>query len=332
MIERNSKSNKPSRRLPSKTIIMRTARIRLDHWEPTYYHCVNRVAGDPKYFPFGDIEKEKLFNLLTQLSVFYCVDIISFVVMSNHIHLICAANPGLPPLDEVRRRWRAFNDPDAHEPLWETSGTYERVAFRMRNISCLLKDLQQRFTCWFNRTRPSKRRGTLWSGRFKSNVLEKGEALWSCVKYVEMNPVRAKICDRAEDYRFSTWGRLHGSGHHPFSNSFQKHIRLYLGERAFGWDDQQVVAEMNAAMAMQAAAEAGASQDEIQETGIEARACPRFKTTLLRRVRYWTDGTVIGSKTFLREVEAIIRQRASASKRFDRSDNTSIFSYRQLRT
>ena len=218
---------------------MRTARIRLDQFDTTYYHLINRVAGDPKYFPFGDVEKEYMFKLLERLNGFYRVDVISFVVMSNHIHLICAAEPGLPSLDEVKRRWRAFNGPDVHEPLWETPGTYESVATRMRDISCLMKDLQQRFTQWFNRTRPSKRRGFLWSGRFKSNILEKGEALWRCLKYVENNPVRAKICGRAEDYRFSTSGRLHGSGRHPFSESFQKHAqnvswraRVRLGRHA----------------------------------------------------------------------------------------------------
>ena len=78
------------------------------------------------------------------------------------------------------------------------------------------------------------------------------------MKYVENNPVRAEICDRAEDYRFSTWGRLHGSGRHPFSEIFQKHVRLYLGERAFDWDDMRVAAELSAVMATQAALEAGA--------------------------------------------------------------------------
>ena len=186
---------------------MRTARIRLDQWDTTYYHCINRVAGTPEYFPFGDVEKEHMFKLLERLTIFYCVDIISFVVMSNHIHLICAANPGLPPLEEVRRRWRAFNDPDVHEPLWETPGTYERVAARMRDISCLMKDLQQRFTQWFNRTRPSKRRGFLWSGRFVSNILEKGEALWSCLKYVENNPVRGEDLRQGRGLPFLDLGK-----------------------------------------------------------------------------------------------------------------------------
>ena len=60
-------------------------------------------------------------------------------------------------------------------------------------------------------------------------------------------------------------------------------------------------------MATQAALESGAPQGEIHEVGVEASSLPRFRTVLTRRVRYWTDGAVIGSKTFLREVEAKIR-------------------------
>ena len=95
---------------------MRAARIRLDRWEPTYYHCVSRVVGEPGYLPFGDVEKEKLFTLLESLAVFYSVEVIGFTVMSNHFHLVCAARPEPPPMDEVRRRWRLFHGPDAVEP------------------------------------------------------------------------------------------------------------------------------------------------------------------------------------------------------------------------
>ena len=94
----------------------------------------------------------------------------------------------------------------------------------------------------------------------------------------------------------------------------------------------RVAAELSAVMATQTALDAGASQDEIHEIGVETRSRPRFRTVLTRRVRYWTDGAVIGSKTFLREVEARIRDASKPPKRFDASDDGLIFSYRQLRS
>jgi hypothetical protein len=52
-----------------------------------------------------------------------------------------------------------------------------------------IRELQQPFTRWFNRTRPVRRHGSLWGGRFKNTILENGLAVWDCWKYIEMNPV-----------------------------------------------------------------------------------------------------------------------------------------------
>jgi hypothetical protein len=43
-----------------------------------------------------------------------------------------------------------------------------------------MKDFQQQYTNWFNRTRPRGRRGRLWADRFKSVILESGRAVWEC--------------------------------------------------------------------------------------------------------------------------------------------------------
>jgi len=71
------------------------ARIRYDR-EMCYYHLMSRVAGERGYFPFGDVEKEKLFRLAVGLARFYSLDLLSVVVMGNHYHIVCAA-PAEPP-------------------------------------------------------------------------------------------------------------------------------------------------------------------------------------------------------------------------------------------
>ena len=55
---------------------MRGARVRYDR-EMCYYHLMNRVAGEPDYFPFGDVEKERFFQLVQQVSVFYSLELLS---------------------------------------------------------------------------------------------------------------------------------------------------------------------------------------------------------------------------------------------------------------
>jgi putative transposase len=52
--------------------------------------------------------------------------------------------------------------------------------------------------------------GHLWEGRYYSAVLDEPH-LWSAIRYVELNPVRAGIVERAEDYPWSS-ARAHCRG------------------------------------------------------------------------------------------------------------------------
>jgi putative transposase len=53
--------------------------------------------------------------------------------------------------------------------------------------------------------------GHVWQGRFKSPVIQNDEHLLSVLRYIEANPLRAKIVRRAEDYPWSSY-RTHGLG------------------------------------------------------------------------------------------------------------------------
>jgi REP element-mobilizing transposase RayT len=301
-----------------------------------YYHLMNRVAGEPGYFPFGDVEKEKLFRLAVDLSRFYSLDLLSVVVMGNHYHMVCAAPAEAPSRDQVTANWRAFHGKQPFEPNWDDPETVGRLAARMRDISCFIKDLQQRFTCWFNRTRPKRRRGGLWADRFKNTILDRDTALWDCLTYVEMNPVRAKLAKCPGDYRFCTWGRMVGGGTHPFATDLVRHLRQHLGEQARRWSNRRVVAELAANMARIAAGERGGSSEAIFAEEESARVSgDRFTVTARRRVRYWTDGVVIGSELFVRNVAAkLFDARHALKKRLARGvppDSANpLFAYRRL--
>ena len=314
---------------------MRLARIRYDR-EMCYYHLMNRVAGEPGYYPFGDVEKEKLFGLAVGLARFYALDLLSVVVMGNHYHIVCAAPAELPSRDEVVANWRAVHGEGQFEPDWNNPEVVGKLAARMRDISCFSKDLQQRFTCWFNRTRLKGRRGVLWADRFRSVILEQGNALWDCLTYVEMNPVRAGLVESPEDYRFSTWGRMAGSGTHPFATHLVRHLRRHLGEQGEAWSDRRVVAELAANLARIAAGERGEDSEAIftAEEAVRQGSRDRFAVTVRRRVRYWTAGVVIGSETFVREVAATLFGGARAgNKRLAKGESPGglpVFAYRRL--
>ena len=67
-------------------------------------------------------------------------------------------------------------------------------------------------------------RGHLWQGRFASYVLD-ARYLLACVRYVENNPVRAKLTDRAEKWRWSS-AAAHISGKDDQLSAVQPMLRL----------------------------------------------------------------------------------------------------------
>jgi putative transposase len=53
--------------------------------------------------------------------------------------------------------------------------------------------------------------GHVWQGRFKSPVIQTDEHLLTVLRYIEANPLRAQLVERAEDYPWSSY-RAHGLG------------------------------------------------------------------------------------------------------------------------
>ena len=60
------------------------------------------------------------------------------------------------------------------------------------------------FTRYYNKRH--NRRGYFWGDRFKSVIVEKGETLINCLAYIDLNPLRAGLVERPEDYRWNSLG------------------------------------------------------------------------------------------------------------------------------
>ena len=69
------------------------------------------------------------------------------------------------------------------------------------NISLLMKLLGAKYVHYINKK--YNRTGTLWEGRFKCSLIEEDSYFLTCLRYVEMNPVRAGLCNRPDDYPWS---------------------------------------------------------------------------------------------------------------------------------
>lgn len=71
------------------------------------------------------------------------------------------------------------------------------------NISLLMKLLGAKYVHYINRT--YKRTGTLWEGRYRCSMIDRELYFLTCLRYIEMNPVRAGIVSLPELYRWSSY-------------------------------------------------------------------------------------------------------------------------------
>ena len=75
------------------------------------------------------------------------------------------------------------------------------------SAALMMKHLGQRYVQYVNRT--YGRSGTLWEGRFRSCLTQSEDYVLACHRYIELNPVRAGMVLRPQDYR---WSSYHANG------------------------------------------------------------------------------------------------------------------------
>ena len=75
-----------------------------------------------------------------------------------------------------------------------------RYTRRMCDLSEFVKSIKQRFTQWYNTENGTK--GTLWEGRFKSELVQSGYAAQTVAAYIDLNPLRASMVRDPKDYRW----------------------------------------------------------------------------------------------------------------------------------
>ena len=70
-------------------------------------------------------------------------------------------------------------------------------------VSHLMMDVGRRYVRSINDR--YRRTSTLWEGRFKSSVIDSARYCIACYRYIEMNPVRAKMVQQPQDYAWSSF-------------------------------------------------------------------------------------------------------------------------------
>ena len=71
-------------------------------------------------------------------------------------------------------------------------------------ISTMMQSLGKRYVQYVNSS--YRRSGTLWEGRYKASLVDSQRYLLTCMRYIELNPVRAGMVVSPSEYRWSSYG------------------------------------------------------------------------------------------------------------------------------
>jgi len=271
------------------------------------YHCTTRTVNGE--FLFKDREKEMLRKMIWQSADFCGVEILTYCIMSNHFHVLVRVPDGgeISDLELMRRYKVLYPKPTKYQEASvkvlasqlegggdEADETRRKLLARMGDVSEFMKTVKQRFSVWYNRSH--QRYGTLWAERFKSVLVEgEGNPLQTMAAYIDLNPVRAGIVEDPKEYRFCGYAEavagdkqalrgLHQIWLDYHLPALKAHRLLIFGKGSSPWTHKGKVISRKAAVKVL----------EDQEGELN-------RATMLRcRVRYFSDGAILGSAEFVR--------------------------------
>jgi len=322
------------------------------------YHVMSRTNGGE--IRFDEVEKEALRRVIWRMAEFCGVKVVTYCIMGNHFHLLAEV--------PHRETWlQRFEGPEGEARLFEHlrvlySKAYlgllredlkdlrergmatlaqeriEAVKKRFCDLSLFVKEVKERFSRWYNKRHG--RRGTLWMDRFKSVLVEgKGEALRTMAAYIDLNPVRAGLVKDPKDYRWCGYAEALGG-----SRRAQRGLCKALGKPVDGWKTARAAAAYRCLLHVEGREVRDAQNENVMRRGVSAEKTRAvlaesgklsMADLVKLRVRYFTDGVILGSKAFVDGIFEAQRERFSpkrktGAKRIQECEEP-LYALRQLR-
>ena len=225
---------------------------------------------------------------------------------------------------------------------------HESITYRMHDLGEFMKALLQRFSRWFNTHH--QRTGVLWESRFKSVLVEDGIAARTMAAYIDLNPVRAGMVADPADYRWSSYGEAMGGGAkgdgkkaraglvraimaHEDKVLNPKH-EILNGRKEDAGQWQRISREYRMLLLdggkeklKEVVNKGDVLEVKVVKKGMKKAVVDAEMERLQRsrdvaigkmlrcRVRYFTDGAVIGSRGFVDEVFRLCRERFGGKRK-----------------
>ena len=169
-----------------------------------WYHVRGQVTGNKtdRLLQNNGCQSKMIDMIKFYENAYYC-KASALCIMGTHYHLIIKFLPFQEVSIAALKKRALFLYPSKEKQI-ETWNEKQWDKFRKRlfNLSEFMRNLQSGFARWYNDT--FDRRGRFWGDRFKSSILADKKAQLDCMLYVDLNPVRAGIVERPEEYTGSS--------------------------------------------------------------------------------------------------------------------------------
>jgi len=313
------------------------------------YHVMTRTCGAERILEAEDLDGLRI--IIRKMALFSGVKVMTYCLLSNHWHLLVK----VPSKEKFSRQFedregemkgagegrllghlatlysKAYINQlklelaDMRERGLEDAAqeVLEKYKRRFCDLSRYVKEVKERFTRWYNRKH--QRVGTLWSGRFKSVLVENGEALRTMAAYIDLNPVRAGIVEDPKDYRWCGYAEAVAGSRHA-----RRGLCMVMDQPQDSWG--KTSGESGAWYrcwlmldGAQAESEGGSEMNHVKirkgipkenaEKSLAAKGKLSAGECLLSRLKYMSEGAAIGSKSFIETLFAKHRKEFGEHRR-----------------
>jgi REP element-mobilizing transposase RayT len=285
---------------------MRTARaFPVEGSQVGFFHCLSRVVD--RRFILGDPEKEAFRRILRQCETFYGLNVLTYCIMSNHFHLLVEVpEPRELSEEEALARIAALypakfvaglrHDLDAFRKAGleaSAEALLDSFTRRMWSLSNFMKSLKQRFSSFYNRGH--ERTGTLWEERYRSIIVEgEDRALLTMALYIDLNPIRAGLVTDPADYRFCGYAEAVGGG-----SAARSGLSALVSWTPRSWKTVQAeYRRLLYSTGEETSVRKGFTRAETATVEAEEGQLPAG-AALRHRVRYLSEGVILGSRGFI---------------------------------
>ncbi len=208
-------------------------------------HVVQRGRSKEPVF-YNEVDYQVYLKWLKEAAERYHCQIHAYVLMTNHIHLLSTPK--------------------------EESG-----------ITRLMQYLGRHYVPYINQTYGGS--GSIWEGRYKASLVQEETYLLACMRYIELNPVRANMVKAPGQYR---WSSFHRNGEGENDDLLEAH-NLYqsLGET-----------------------------DKARQTAYKALFELSIESIEINDIRKaWQTGTPLGNDYFRKKVESKLGCKVGQARR-----------------